>query len=109
MSRELWIGVVIGLIIGWLAEWVIDRFYWRKRITVLESQLANKKDDLTKIKGVGPVIEERLNKAGIFTFRQVSKLTREEIERFIGDTQNLSDEKDLIKRAKKLAKKAKKK
>ncbi|MBV1922927.1 MAG: hypothetical protein KUG68_02745 [Flavobacteriaceae bacterium] len=33
------------------------------------------KDDLTKITGVGPYIEERLNEVGIFNYNQISKLT----------------------------------
>lgn len=41
---------------------------------------ADQKDDLKKIKGVGPVYEEKLNSIGIFTFTQVSKLTPEAIK-----------------------------
>lgn len=33
------------------------------------------KDDLKKIKGIGPFIEQKLNALGIFKFRQVSKFT----------------------------------
>jgi hypothetical protein len=109
MSRELLIGILIGLIVGWLVEWVIDLFYWRKKYHRMSFQLEEKKDDLTRIKGIGPVIEERLNREGVFTFRQVSKLTHQEIERFIGAAENLADEKSFIKQAKKLAKKARKK
>ena len=109
MSRELLIGLVIGLIVGWLVEWLIDKYYWRSKMAAVEGILEEKKDDLKKIKGIGPVIEERLNRAGIYTFKQVSKLTHEEIERLIGDAENLEDEKAFIKQAKKLAKKEKKK
>lgn len=38
-------------------------------------------DDLKVIKGIGPGIEAKLNKAGIFSFRQISELTEESIER----------------------------
>lgn len=107
MSRELLIGFVLGLIVGWLVEWTIDWFYWRKKYLTISKAIEEKKDDLTKIRGIGPVIQERLNRAGIFTFRQVSKLTREEIEHYIGNAENLADEKTFIKQAKKLAKKAK--
>jgi predicted flap endonuclease-1-like 5' DNA nuclease len=49
-------------------------------------QLIDKKetqeiDDLKVIKGIGPGIEAKLNKAGIFSFRQISELTAESIER----------------------------
>ncbi len=40
----------------------------------------NEKDDLTKIKGIGPFIEKRLNMLGIYTFRQISEFTPETIE-----------------------------
>ncbi|MGM0635542.1 MAG: NrfD/PsrC family molybdoenzyme membrane anchor subunit [Bacteroidota bacterium] len=37
-------------------------------------------DDLKKITGVGPVLEEKLNKVGIYTFAQVAKLTASSIQ-----------------------------
>jgi len=37
-------------------------------------------DDLKKIKGVGPQMEQTLNEIGIFTFRQVSRMTEREYE-----------------------------
>jgi predicted flap endonuclease-1-like 5' DNA nuclease len=37
-------------------------------------------DDLKVINGIGPGIETKLNKAGIFSFRQISELTEESIE-----------------------------
>ncbi|MEL6193326.1 MAG: hypothetical protein AAFR66_14810, partial [Bacteroidota bacterium] len=36
------------------------------------------KDDLKKIKGIGPFIEEKLNKLGIFTFKQIANLNAED-------------------------------
>jgi predicted flap endonuclease-1-like 5' DNA nuclease len=40
----------------------------------------NEKDDLTRIKGIGPFIEKRLNMLGIYTFRQISEFTPETVE-----------------------------
>ena len=37
------------------------------------------RDDLTKIDGIGPYIEEKLNEIDIFTFEQISKLTHSDI------------------------------
>ncbi|NNC70582.1 MAG: polysulfide reductase NrfD, partial [Flavobacteriaceae bacterium] len=37
-------------------------------------------DDLKKIKGVGPKMEETLNQIGIYTFDQVSKMTKKEYD-----------------------------
>ena len=39
------------------------------------------KDDLTKIKGIGPFIEKRLNMIGIYTYQQLGELTPELIDR----------------------------
>ncbi|MDZ7737899.1 MAG: hypothetical protein U5K32_02280 [Bacteroidales bacterium] len=43
------------------------------------------KDDLTMISGIGPGIEERLNYLEIFTFRQISRLSPQDIQ-VINDT-----------------------
>ncbi|MAN59250.1 MAG: hypothetical protein CMC08_05375 [Flavobacteriaceae bacterium] len=37
------------------------------------------KDDLTKIGGIGPYIEQKLNEIGIYTFDQISKLNDSDI------------------------------
>jgi molybdopterin-containing oxidoreductase family membrane subunit len=39
-----------------------------------------KADDLKKISGVGPVMEQKLHQLGIFTFEQVSKMTDKEYD-----------------------------
>ena len=38
------------------------------------------KDDLKKLSGVGPAFESALNAAGIFTFEQISKMTKNEYD-----------------------------
>lgn len=38
------------------------------------------KDDLKKISGIGPFIEQKLNTIGIYTFKQVSKFSDEDIK-----------------------------
>jgi predicted flap endonuclease-1-like 5' DNA nuclease len=37
---------------------------------------AKDKDDLKKIKGIGPFIEKRLNKIGLYTFEQISRMAK---------------------------------
>ena len=104
---------VLGLLIGWLVEWVIDWFYWRNRMRPLleensslkeknksledarknkRSQLAKTRpfgkggrDNLKAIRGVGPVIEKRLNQAGIYTFEEMSQLTPDELQEILGE------------------------
>jgi len=41
---------------------------------------ASAKDDLKKISGVGPKLEESLNAAGIYTFEQISKMGEKEYD-----------------------------
>ena len=40
----------------------------------------SQKDDLKLISGVGPFIEKKLNSIGIYTFDQISKFTKEDID-----------------------------
>jgi len=42
--------------------------------------LRNDKDDLCKIKGIGSVIEKKLNRIGIFTYQQLSNSSDSDIE-----------------------------
>ena len=41
-------------------------------------------DDLTRISGVGPVLVQKLNDAGITTFAQIAAFTKDDIERIDG-------------------------
>jgi len=103
---------VLGLLIGWLAEWAIDWLYWRGRIgrmaeenTGLKGQLAALKrtknpvrlsaknipivdadgnDNFQAIKGVGPVFARRLKEAGVVSFDQLSRLKTRQLEEILG-------------------------
>src|SRR4030095_4417307 len=91
---------VLGLLIGWLAEWAVDWVYWRGRIHRVTSENTNLKERLTSleakknqrirsaknvpltdkdgndnfqaIKGIGPVFAKRLKESGVTTFKQLS-------------------------------------
>ena len=41
----------------------------------------DEKDDLKKINGVGPYIEQKLNRIGIYTYEQISELDKEQIKK----------------------------
>jgi predicted flap endonuclease-1-like 5' DNA nuclease/glutathione synthase/RimK-type ligase-like ATP-grasp enzyme len=47
---------------------------------VIGTASADEKDDLKKIKGVGPKLEKILNEIGIYTYVQVSKMTEREYD-----------------------------
>ena len=117
---------ILGLLIGWLIEWLIDYFYWRRRYAErqvtyppvqtsrsralpaddVEPQPAVKvsPDNLKVIKGVGPVIERKLNEAGIYTFEQLGNLSASGLRRILGNTiERLADEEALLRQARDLA------
>jgi predicted flap endonuclease-1-like 5' DNA nuclease len=103
---------VLGLLVGWLAEWAIDWYYWRGQIgriadenTGLREQIASLKakktparlsaknvpivdadgnDNFQAIKGVGPVFAKRLKEAGVITFDQLSRLKASQLEEILG-------------------------
>lgn len=57
----------------------------KKSIDITEKQLSDKiiadeKDDLKIINGIGPGIEKKLNTLGVYSFRQISELTEESIK-----------------------------
>jgi len=115
---------VLGLLAGWLIEWLIDYYYWRRRRVEGVSQPVRAaeapvrfaepapakpvKDDLKVIKGIGPVIEGMLNAAGIFTFEQLGKLTATDLRAILGKAiERLADEESLLQQARDLARKSK--
>lgn len=105
--------LVLGLFIGWLAEWAIDWVYWRgqnlritnentslrERISSLESAKNQRRlsakgisltdkdgnDNFQAIKGIGPVFAKRLKEAGIQTFEQLSQLPSKDLEGILGN------------------------
>lgn len=117
---------VLGLLIGWLIEWLIDYFYWRRRYAesrevsprepIAETRAAPLAavepsppakvvpDDLKVIKGIGPVIERKLNEAGIETFEQLGNLTTADLRRILGKSiERLADEEALLQQARDFA------
>ena len=62
-------------------------------------------DDLKKVKGIGPKMEEILNQIGIFTFAQVSKMTKNEydlLDSITGSFQGRAERDDWAGQANKL-------
>lgn len=51
-----------------------------KKPELFSASEAKKKDALTKIKGIGPKVEEQLNQAGIYTFEQIANWSDENIK-----------------------------
>jgi predicted flap endonuclease-1-like 5' DNA nuclease len=61
-------------------------------------------DDLTAIKGIGPVISKRLNQAGIYTYEQLADLTLDEFEEALGNLlERFINERSILRQARDLA------
>ena len=125
---------VLGLLLGWLAEWAIDWYYWRGRInriaienTGLRERIAaleakknpprlsakniplvdkNGNHNFQAIKGVGPVFAKRLKEAGVLTFKQLSQLKPRELEEILGSLYKrfFSKQESILAQAKEFAK-----
>jgi predicted flap endonuclease-1-like 5' DNA nuclease len=125
---------VLGLLIGWLAEWVIDWYYWRGRIynfasenTDLRNRIASLEtrrnqsfqpdkglaltdksgnDNFQAIKGIGPVFAKRLREARITTFEQLSQLKPEQLGEILGERYKrlFSNQETILAQAKDFAK-----
>ena len=125
---------VLGLLMGWLAEWTIDWYYWRgriqgmtsenttlrERITALEAEkktrvLSSKSlpltdkdgnDNFQAIKGIGPVFAKRLKESGVTTFKQLSRLKSGQLEEILGKLYKrfFSNQETILAQAKEFAK-----
>jgi predicted flap endonuclease-1-like 5' DNA nuclease len=60
----------------------------RSRFTPSTTQTRN---DLTKISGIGPAIQKKLNALGIYTFQQINELTPEMIDRIAASLKSFPD------------------
>ena len=125
---------VLGLLIGWFAEWAIDWVYWRgrmqeiatenttlkERVSALEAKKqqrlfsaknvpltdADGNDNLQAIKGIGPVFAKRLKAAGVTTFEQLSRLRSKQLEEILGSLYKrfFSKQEQILAQAKEFAK-----
>jgi predicted flap endonuclease-1-like 5' DNA nuclease len=126
--------VVLGLLIGWLAEWAIDWVYWRGRLQRATSENTNLReriialeakknqrilsakniplidkdgnDNFQAIKGIGPVFAKRLKESGVTTFEQLSKLKSKQMEEVLGTLYKrfFSKQETILAQAKEFAK-----
>lgn len=75
----IFIFVLVGMLWLWLSR--EERRGYRSAVGVKIGAGAHGGDDLTRIKGVGPVIARKLNAMGITTFRQIADFTAEDVAR----------------------------
>ena len=70
---------LLGIILGWLLKLIFGEK------APEEVPLDAIKDDLTKVEGIGPVIQELLNKEGIWSFNQLSFTSLTKLHKIIAD------------------------
>jgi predicted flap endonuclease-1-like 5' DNA nuclease len=94
-------GFVVGIVVGW---YLIQIWVNRREPLPLEparddstpvpehqsgmpepepSTVAVSPDDLTQIKGIGPVFQDRLNEAGITTYEQLAATAPDQVRQII--------------------------
>jgi predicted flap endonuclease-1-like 5' DNA nuclease len=74
--------------------------------TPATTRTTSRKDDLKLIKGIGPVMEKKLNAAGVNTFEGFSRLTAKELQNILGLSKRVVQSTDtLLTQAKQLAQK----
>jgi predicted flap endonuclease-1-like 5' DNA nuclease len=125
---------VLGLLMGWLAEWAIDWVYWRGRVRDVATENTNLRERITSlearkdqrvpaaknvplldkngahnfqaIKGIGPVFAKRLKESGVTTFEQLSKLKSQQLEEILGKLYKrfFSKQETILAQAKEFAK-----
>src|SRR4030042_153974 len=95
--------LLVAAIIGYVTAWLYYKAIYIRKIKAIEAEkdealvlIAQRKhlldyksfgtateaekDDLKMISGIGPFIEERLHALDIYTFRQISKFTAQDID-----------------------------
>ena len=83
--------LIMGLITQ--EEIILDRVKGRRdwlNFDRIGTGSADEKDDLQRINGIGPFIEDKLNVLGIYTFRQMSKFTKRDVA-LVNDAIELND------------------
>jgi predicted flap endonuclease-1-like 5' DNA nuclease len=104
---------ILGLLTGWL---IYDLYVQRRRGEGLITPETPSRsapaveadppapDNLKIIKGIGPVIEGTLNRAGIFTFEELGALTPGDLRLILGKTvERLANEESLLQQARDFA------
>ena len=79
-----WLLWLIGaFILGFIVGWLLKKCGGNKETNVVGS--SNKKEDLTKIEGVGPKIQDLLYKDGIYNYAALSRTTTERLHQILVD------------------------
>ena len=77
-----WTAFGVGLVSAWLATRHTSKQWIEQLQENWQKAPPPPRDDLQKIRGVGPALEKKLNEMGIHTFAQIAAWTDREIDAF---------------------------
>ena len=89
ISRWFWFALIVfpvGLMLWWFLRWFFLPRYERTSTFVIETprsepiRLPIKKDDLRKLKGIGPKSAEALYQARVLSFEQLGLMDQDQLE-----------------------------
>lgn len=77
-----WMAFGVGLITAWLATRQVARQWVEQLQENWQKAPPPRKDDLQRIRGIGPALERKLNEMGVQSFAQIASWTEAEIDTF---------------------------
>lgn len=82
---DWWLILIIFFVLVIILWWALSRQAEGQEAGAVhhESAAAAEPDDLTKIEGIGPKVQELLNKAGISTFAELASRTPEQLDEIL--------------------------
>ena len=77
---DWWIILIIFIVLVLIVWWLLSRQTGEEGEVKAEAKEEAAPDDLTKIEGIGPKVQELLNAAGISTFAGLAAKSAEELD-----------------------------
>jgi hypothetical protein len=60
---DIWVALVGGIIIGWVAEWVLDWFYWRRGVEAFYATEAELRSQVSSLTAENEELRQQLSSA----------------------------------------------
>ena len=57
---EIWVALLGGVIIGWVAEWVIDWYYWRRGVEAFYASEAELRRQVSSLAAENESLRQQL-------------------------------------------------
>jgi len=76
-----WKWFLLGVLVGWAIEWIIDFYFWRRRGSTASKRV--QKDNLTRIEGIGPKLQTLLNEYGIYSYAELGNARPQQLQQIL--------------------------